>query len=590
MFDIYYTAFIIIAMSIVLAKEWIRPPITVFLALILLILGGVITTDDAFVGFSNKGMITVGFLFIVSTALQSSGSFEKVIYDLLGGNKISMKKRYLRLLLPVAGMSAFLNNTPIVASLIPVIKNWAKKNNLAVSKFLIPLSYAAILGGTCTLIGTSTNLIVHGMLIENGMKGLSFFSITKIGLPVTLVAIMFLTLIGAKLLPSRKGVVEQLGEQTREFVAAVKVGAEYPHIGKSIEDANLRHLSGLFLFQIIRDNAIIAPVSPDEKIHLSDRLFFTGLTDTIYDLQKTPGLRVAKDPEFDTQNLDSDQINTYEAVISTTSPLIGETVRDSNFRDRYNAVILAIHRSGSRVNRKVGDIIFQPADTLFILAKKGFNKTYYHSRDFSLVSSSLEIFSKPKWKGNIALFLLLLMVITAALNIIPIVLAAALTAILMVLIGIINAEEAQKSVNWGVILIIACSFGIARAIENSGLASIVASGIIAFPGRLGPVGVVAGLFFVTSTFTWVITNNAVAALMFPVALSITRLLELDPHPFMLTLMMGASTCFATPIGYQTNMMVYGTGGYKFSDFLRIGVWMNLLVGVLVTAIVYFLFF
>lgn len=590
MFDLYYTAFIILAMAFALAKEWLKPSITVFSALVLLILGGVITTDDAFVGFSNKGMITVGFLFIVSAALQSSASFEKLMHDLLGGNKVGMKKRYIRLLFPVAGMSAFLNNTPIVASLIPVVKSWAKKNNLAASKFLIPLSYAAILGGTCTLIGTSTNLIVHGMLIENGGDGISFFEITKIGLPVALVAILFMTFLGNKLLPSRKGAVEQLGEQTREFVAAVKVGREYPNLGKSIEEANLRHLQGLFLFQIIRNDEIIAPVAPEEKIQLGDRLFFTGLTDTIYDLQKTPGLQVVKDPEFDTRNLDSDQVRTYEAVVSTTSPLIGETVRDSNFRDKYNGVILAIHRSGSRVNKKVGDIIFQPADTLFILAKKGFDKKYYHSRDFSLVSPSLDIFSKPKWKGNVALILLLLMVVSAALNIIPIVLAAALTAILMVLIGIISTEEAQKSVNWGVILIIACSFGIARAIENSGLAAVVASGLIDSLGRFGPVGVVAGLFIVTSTFTWVITNNAVAALMFPVALSITRMLELDPHPFMLTLMMGASTCFATPIGYQTNMMVYGTGGYKFSDFLKIGVWMNLLVGTMVTIMIYLLFF
>lgn len=590
MFQMYYTAGVLLLLFLMLAKEFFKPAVVIFAALLLLVIGNVISIDEAFIGFANKGMITVAFLFIVSAALQASGLFQNAIRRLLGNTKTGKRARYIRLLFPVAGFSAFLNNTPIVASLIPIIKNWTKRNGLSSSKFLIPLSYAAILGGTCTLIGTSTNLIIHGMLLDKGLPGLSFFEITQIGLPVTLITLVFLALMGDTLLPDRKEVVTQLGESTREFVVEMKVGSEYPHTGKTIEQANLRHLQGLFLFQVSREGQVIAPVAPHEKIQKGDRLFFTGIPETIYELQKTPGLLSIKDSEFDIKNVDSDSLRTYEAVVSNTSPLIGQTVRDSQFRDRYNGVILAIHRSGSRVNKKVGDIVFKPTDTLFILAKKGFDEKWYHSKDFSLVSSSVEVYSKPQWKGNLALILLLLMVGVAALNILPIILAAGITAILMIFLGIVNTSDAKKAVSWDVLLYIASSFGIAKALENSGLAEVMANGLVQALHQFGPIGIIAGLFFATTMFTWVVTNNAVAAIMFPVTLSIASMMHLDPRPFLLTLAVAASASFATPIGYQTNLMVYGPGGYRFKDFLKIGVPVSLLVGVIAVTTIYFLYF
>ena len=590
MFQLYYTIAVVGLMCIALVKEWVKPVMLAFTALLLLVVGKVITIDEAFAGFSNKGMITVGFLFVVSAALQASGLFENVVTRILGDRKTGTKARYVRLMFPVAGLSAFLNNTPIVASLIPIIKNWAKRNNLAASKFLIPLSYAAILGGTCTLIGTSTNLIVHGMLLERGFAGFSFFEITKVGLPVALFTLVFLVFVSYRLLPESEDLVARLGEHTREFVVEMKVGPDYPHVGKTVEAANLRHLEGLFLFQINRGDEIIAPVTPDETVALGDRLFFTGLPETIYELQKTPGLHIIKDSEFDLKNIDSDKLKTYEVVVSNTSPLIGQTVRDSHFRDRYNGVILAIHRSGSRVNKKVGDIVFQPTDTLFILAKSGFDKRWYHSKDFSLVSTSLDVFSKPLWKGNLALGLLVGMVLVAALKIVPIILAAALTAVLMVLLGILNPADARKSVNWEVLLYIASSFGLAKGLENSGLAAVVARSMVNTLDVFGPIGIIGGLFCVTSLFTWIVTNNAVAAIMFPVTLSIAQVLRMDAQPFMLVLAMGASASFATPIGYQTNLMVYGPGGYQFKDFLKIGVPVNLFVGTVAVLLIYVVYF
>ena len=589
MFQPIYTGLLLILMLVLISRDLFRPSMIAFSVVVLLVLGGVINAEEAFHGFANHGMLTVGFLFVISAALQVSGIFEVFISRILG-NGNSTTKRYIRLLVPVAGFSAFLNNTPIVAALVPMIKAWARKHDFAASKYLIPVSYAAILGGMCTLIGTSTNLIVHGQLIDNGLEGFSFFEITKVGLPVALLTLVFLIIAGSKLLPERKDPMVQLGESTREFVVQLKVGSSYPFIGKTVEEANLRHLNGLYLFQINRRDEVIAPVATNEMLQYDDRLFFTGLPETIIDLQRTPGLHSINDAEFNLKNFDSDKLCTYEAVVSNQSPLIGQTVRDSNFRNRYGGVILAIHRSGSRVNKKVGSIVFQPTDTLLILARKGFDKQWYHAPEFSLVSSSVQLLSKPKWKGNLSLILLGMMVITAALKWLPIVVAAGLTAILLVILGIIQSSNAMNAVDWDVLLYIASSFGIAKGISNSGLANSAAHALVNALDCLGPLGIMAGLFVVTSSFTWFITNNAVAAIMFPVTFSIAQTLQMDLKPFMLILAVGASTCFATPIGYQTNLMVYSAGGYRFKDFLRIGIPTTLIVGILAMIMIYLLYF
>lgn len=589
-FSLVYTAVVVVLMTIALIREIFKPAVTVFGVLLLLVFGNVITIDEALRGFSNKGMLTVCFLFVVSASLQSSGSFDKMISGVFGGEKGNIVSRYFRLMFPVAAFSAFLNNTPIVAALIPVVKNWSRRIGLPASKFLIPLSYAAIFGGTCTLIGTSTNLVVHGMMLDHGMEGFAFFELTKVGLPIAILGIFFIAFVGHKILPDQKDPIVQLGEHTREFVVEMKVNEKYPMLDKTIEDANLRHLQGLFLFQISRGEKVIAPVNHDEKIMVGDRLFFTGLPSTIYELQKTPGLVVVDDPEFDVTNLDSDELSTYEAVISNNSDLIGQNVRNSNFRTKYDAVILAIHRAGSRVNKKVGDIIFKPGDTLFMLARKGFDEKWYNQMDFSLVSPSVEIYSKPKKKGNIALVLLLLMVVLAVFKIVPIILAAACTAVLMVVIKIINLEGAIKSIDWGVLLIIASSFGVGQALENSGLAALIAGNMIKALSFLGPAGIIGGVFFLTSIYTELITNNAAAAIMFPIVLAAANMMSMDARPLLITLAIGASASFATPIGYQTNLMVYGPGGYRFADFLKVGVVINIFVGLVVVAIVYLLFF
>ena len=589
-FSFWYTAIIIILMTVVLVKETFEPDLVVFSALILLTVGKVINVKEALVGFSNSGMLTVGFLFIVAEALKQTGILNQLGSFILGNNGKSISDKLLRFLFPVSALSAFFNNTPIVAMLIPAIHSWAKRNDYAVSKFLIPLSYAAILGGTCTLIGTSTNLVVHGLMIESGMGGMSFFEISKIGVPVAIIGILLIAAIGHRILPDRKEPLIEFGENTREFVVELKVESNYQHLRKTVEDAGLRHLKGLFLFQIERKKQIIAPISPDEKILLDDRLFFTGLPDTIIELQRTPGLTILKDTRFDLKNYDSDFLNTYEAVISPSSPLIGINVRESNFRSRYNAVIIAIHRNGERIQKKIGDIVLHAGDTLLILAKHDFLKQWYNSKDFYLISESEKVPSKPRWYSYFSLSVLVLMIMAMVFKIVPIVVATAFAAVVLIFSKCISPSVAHKSVHWNVLLIIASAFGISRALENSGVAHFLADKLIFLVGSVGTLGLLSGIYFMTSFYTEIITNNAAAALLFPIAIATANQAGIDARPFAIAVALAASASFATPLGYQTNLMVYGPGGYKFRDFLKIGIPMNLLVGVLVITIIYVYYF
>lgn len=575
-------------MTFVLVKELFKPEVTVFAVLLLLILGGVIDESEAFSGFSNAGMLTVLFLFIIAGAMQNTGILNQLGLRLLGGPGKPTRK-LLRFLFPVAGFSAFFNNTPIVAMLIPAIRYWARKYDHSLSRYLIPLSYAAILGGTCTLIGTSTTLVVHGLLLQNNMRGMSFFEITPIGLPTAIFGVLFIAVIGHRLLPNRKEPSLQLGENVREFVIEMKVEPDYKFIGKNIEEAGLRHLKGLYLFQIEREKRIMAPLAPTERLRQGDRLFFTGLPETIIDLQKTPGLSVLKDPSFDLKNYDSDNLHTFEVVISANSPLVGKNVRESMFRSHYNAVILAIHRSGQRVQQKIGDVVLEAGDTLLLLAQENFSNQWYHSSDFYLVSRTTATPSKPKVYIYFSVAVFVVMILLMALNILPVLVVVGTAALLLIVSNCINHKDAQTSIEWPVLLIIASAFGISKALENSGVAQFLAMEIIDAIGQFGYLGLLFGVYFLTSFYTEIITNNAAAALMFPIALAVAGQANIDSRPFILALAMAASASFATPIGYQTNMMVYGPGGYRFKDFLRIGIAMNIVIGIFVVLLIYYFY-
>lgn len=588
-FEFWYTLVLFVLLTLFLIREIFPPEITIFGALILLLVGEIISIDEAFSGFSNEGMLTIGFLFIIAGAIRATGIIDNLINNLLGSKQSSLKNSLIKLLIPFSFLSSFLNNTPLVAISIPAIKKWTAQNNHSISKFLIPISYVTILGGMCTLVGTSTNLIVHGLMIESGNAGFSFFELSYIGIPLTIAGILYITFFSQRILPNKKSAIKQLSEHTREYVIELKVDNEYSGIGKTIEDAGLRHLAGLFLFQIERNNNIISPAEPNEILLEEDRLFFTGLPETILELQKTPGLSLLKDSHFDLKNYDSDKILTYEVVISHSSPLLNVKVKDSNFRKKYNAVIIAIHRNGERIKKKIGEITLSVGDTLLLLSDSSFKNRWYNSKEFYLVSKIRGVESKPKWQAYFSMSIFCLLLVLAIVKAIPLVTAVGAAALVLIVSSGSPKEKIISFVDWKVLVIIASSFGIAKAVSNSGVGEYFANVLINFGSNFGLIGLITAMYLITAVYTNFITNNTAAVLLFPIALSLSSQLNYDLHVFAIAIAVGASSSFATPISYQTNLMVYGPGGYKYTDFMKFGIPLQLIVFLITIPIIYFFY-
>ena len=550
--------------------------------LTLLLLAGVLSPEQALSGLANEGMVTVGVLYVVVAGLRETGGISWIVHSVLGRPR-SLLGAQLRLMTPVAAMSAFLNNTPVVAIFIPAISDWARRNRLSVSKLMIPLSYASIVGGTCTLIGTSTNLVVNGLLIkETGSDGLAMFELAWIGVPIMLMVFTFICVSSKWLLPERLPAISRYHD-AREYTVEMQVEEGSVLGGKSIEEAGLRQLPGMFLIEIERQGQIIPAVSSYEVLRDGDRLIFAGVVESVVDLQKTQGLKPASKQIYKLGSSRQDRV-LVEAVVSDSCPVVGKTVCEGRFRSLYNAVIIAAARNGKRIHQKIGDIVLRPGDTLLLESHHSFAEQQRNSRDFFLVSE-IDGSSPPQYqKAMLAMSILVLMVIAVSTGWLSMLKASLLAAGMMVMTGCTSGHGARRSVDWQILIVIAASFGLGSALHSTGAADTIAVSLIDFAGGSQWISL-ALMFFVTALLSSVATNNAAAVIMFPIALTTANDLSVSIMPFVITLMIAASTSLATPIGYQTNLMVYGVGGYRFSDYLRIGIPLTLLVGVVTILIV-----
>jgi di/tricarboxylate transporter len=548
----------------------------------------ILTTREALNGMANEGMLTVAIMYVVVCGLKETGGIAWLGQRVLGQPKTLLGAQ-LRMMLPVTTLSAFLNNTPLVAMFIPVIQDWCKRQGFSPSKLMIPLSYAAILGGTCTLIGTSTNLVVAGLWADHfagARDRIGFFEIAKVGVPAATIGLAYLLFTSRFFLPDRGGALD-FGKNPRAYTAEMEVEEGSPLIGKTIEQAGLRHLPGLYLAEIERGGQLLPAVGPDEKLFADDRLVFVGVVDSIVELQKLRGLRPATNQVV---KLDAPrpQRCLLEAVVSNTSPLVGRSVREGRFRTVYNAVVIAVARNGERItNRKIGDIVLRTGDTLLLEANKSFQEQHRNSRDFFLVSA-VENSTRPRHeKALIAVGIMTFMILTATFGGplgFGMIHAAALAAGLMLFTRCCTGAQARGSVDWQVLVVIASGFALGRALETTGAADVIAAQMIALAG--GNVWFTLALVYLTAMiFTELITNNAAATLLFPIAMGAAERLGADPLPFAISIMMAASACFATPIGYQTNLMVMSPGGYKFSDYMRMGIPMNLFMAAITITLV-----
>jgi len=576
--EAWMTLGVVFALFVALVKN-IGPPDLLFMgATSLFALLGVITPKEAFAGFSNAGMLTVAVLFVVVAALRETGVLDFIGHHVLGRAR-SEKAVLLRLSGVILPMSAFLNNTPIVAMFVPVVIEWSRRNKVSPSKLLIPLSYLAILGGTCTLIGTSTNLVVNGLMVDSGIRGMSLFEIGKIGLPYAIIGVAYLLLVGRKMLPERKELLEQLGDSRKEYMTEMFVQPTSRLVGQTVEQAGLRQLPGLFLIEIERSGSVIAPVGPDDVILASDRLVFTGIVSSIIELEKIPGLIPAAEEEATPFTALEKHRRMCEAVISESSPLVGKTIRDADFRATYGAAVVAVHRGGKRVEKKIGDIELRPGDTLLMQVRPHFSRAYRHDPAFYLISDVEDWRPIRRERAWIAVILFAVLITLMTSGMVDTAVAATAIAFLMVACGCISSGDARRSIEWQVLVTIAAAFGVGAALENSGAATAVAQLLVESTQTWGPVAALAVIYLIGSLMTEVITNNAAAVLIFPFCLETARLYDVDPRPFLMALVLSASASFMTPIGYQTNMMVYGPGGYRFGDFVKIGTPLNFLLWV-----------
>lgn len=558
-----------------------KPELIFTVALVFFMLTGILDTEAALEGFSNAGMITVGVLYIVVTGVKQTGGLEWISHNVLGYPKGRLRAM-ARMTLPVFGLSAFLNNTPVVAMFIPVVSKWTKKLQLSPSKFMIPLSYAAVFGGLCTLIGTSTNLVVNGMIISHAeMEGLGLFDITWVSLPCGIIGLIYLIFISHKLLPERKPAIVE-SRDSRQYSVEMIVEEKSPLSGTSIEKAGLRHLPGLFLAEIHRGSEVLPAVGPEEKLREGDRLIFVGIVDSIVDLKNFRGLKPATNQVFKLDTPEQER-TLIEAVVSDACPLIGKSVREGKFRSRYRAVILAVARNGERIKKKIGDIVLIPGDALLLEAHSSFLDRQRLSRDFYLVSGVPDSEPVRHNKAPIALGILALMVILAGTGLLSMLKAAMLAAVLMILTDCCSMNRAGRSINFRVLVVIAAALGLGRALQESGAADFVAGKILNLAGNK-PWASLAMVYIMTNIFAMTITHIPAAATVFPVALKLSQTLDVSFIPFTIVIMIAASASFATPIGYQTNLMVYGPGGYYFRDFTRVGLPLNIIFGIIAVSL------
>ncbi len=568
------------------------------LGLVVVCVTGVLSVEQALSGFANQAVVMIAALFAASAGLRVTGALDWVGNRLLG-NATTERAALMRLAAAVVPASAFILNTPLVAMFSPVVVDWCRQRSISPSRLLIPLSYFTIIGGVCTLIGTSTTVVINGLLarmsnsddfapeIAARIGELSFFETTLVGVPLALLGVTYMLLIAPRRLPNRTDLVEQFDEHRRDYLVEMHVQPNCPLIGKSVENAGLRHLPGLFLIEISRGDETITPVSPNDVLRANDQLVFTGVVTTIADLERIPGLVPAVDSSFETRPEQRVMRELTEVVLSRTSPLIGLTVKESNFRKRYNAAVVAVHRNGERLTNKVGNIRLEPGDTLLLQTRNEFVESHRNSRDFYLVSrvgkTTARRHDRALLAGLLFFGLILWLTITSLWpdvvafgNLTSKSVAAIAVTLAMIVTRCMTSSEARSSIDLQVLLTIGAALGIGEALDVSGAAQWLATTMVDTTAALGigagwkPYVLLAIIYLLSQVFTETVTNVAVASIMIKIAVQVALVGGYDPRPFIIAVTLAASLSFITPIGYQTNLMVMGPGGYHPRDYWRVG--------------------
>ena len=561
---------VILFLIISLYKSLFGAGFTFIIGISILGISGILTPSEMMNGFANEQIAVIIMLLLIGDVIRKSSLIDS-LFNRFFKKTFSYKRFLIKLMFPVAGLSALINNTPLVAILMPYVHNWGKKNNIAPSKLLIPLSFAAILGGTATLIGTSTNLVVNGMVSDQtlipGFTSLEIFDFTPVGLSMIIIGGFYLAFFGKALLPDKSDVIDKLSKKTREYIVEVQVRKESDLHNKTIKDAKLRNLKGLFLVEIIRGDKTITPVTPQTIIYEEDLLIFTGNPDTIADMvESNDSLQPSQLGMFAKRA----KTEMKELVLSPNSNLISKTVKESNFRSKYDASVLAIHRNGERISGKIGNVKLIAGDLLLVITGKDFSKITTDSKNFYLLNNIRSIKKLPTLQTLLIVGGLIISVVLSSIKLVPLFTSLLVFIIVLLLSKISSPKEIVKGINYDLIFIIALSMALGAAMTKTNIAYNISHLLLELIQPYGIFTLCIGIFIITNLLAAIITNIGAVALIFPISLNLADQLSLDPKPFVLLIAYAAAASFITPIGYQTNLMVYGPGGYNFKDFFKIG--------------------
>ena len=561
----------VLTMFTVLLFTKMRADVVFLGAIGILFVTGVLNAKEAFSGFSSTSVVVIGVLFVVVAGLTHTGVLQWIVKHLLGQPK-SYAKAVVRLMLPVAGLSSFLSNTTVVALFVGIVKMWSKKLGVSPSKLLIPLSYASGMGGVCTLIGTPPNLIISGLYADNTGQAMNVLATAIPGLFCLFVGVLSVIAM-RRLLPDREA-PEAAFESTSDYTVELLVPSDNEHIGQTIAEAGLNDVRGGSLIEIVHFDDVTSPVPDDELIMGGDRLVFAGQIDEILDLKKSHGLVNADHYVFTMSEVDDNrQLRT--AYVTFGSSLINTAIGNSSFEKDNNMILVAVARRGKRINESPREVVLQAGDTLLFECPP--NVRMHTER----LSSQLQFFDSAEvpniGRGTIiSTTIMIAMVVLSALNVMPLLQCAFIAAMAMLVFRCCNVDQAMKAINWDILMVFAGSVVLGLAIQKTGIAERLAFGILEVCGD-NPIVVMTAICFVGTFITEFISNTAAGAMFFPIMYQAAEKLGYEPYPFLIALMVSVSSSFATPIGSPTHMLVYGPGGYRFSDFMRIGLLMNLII-------------
>jgi len=580
--DILITLGVVAGVLVLLTTTRLDTDVVLVGAMITLTLLGILKPDQALQGFASSGVMTIAALYIVVAGLRETGAMAWLSRTVLG-KPGSLEVAQSKLMLVTGALSSVVNNTPVVALFIPIAQEWSSRFGYSISKLLLPMNHMVILAGMCTLIGTSTNLVVHAMLVKAVPDAdLQLFDLAWIGLPLSILGFGYMLVASHWLLPDRKGPVEQL-ENAREYAVEARVLPGGPLAGRTIAEVGLRSMKYAFVLDIKRGERLLTAVGPGEILEENDRITFVGVVDAVNELRRMPGISVAEDQTYQF-DLHHGKRWLVEIVLAPGAPVVGCTVKESNFRSLYGAAIISISREGARIAGKVGDVRLEAGDVLLVEAAQGFVQRHKYNRDFLLVSR-LQDSTRPNFaRAPLASLILVAMLVLSAMEFVPLFQASFIAGGLMIATGCLSLPIARRSIEYPVLAGIAASFALGFALAESGAAALLA-GWIGDLARGDPFWALVVLYASTVVLTELITNNAAGVLMFPIAMAVAQDGNVSYMPYVVSVMVGASAGFITPIGYQTNLMVYGPGGYRWSDYIRFGVPLSIIVGVATMLIV-----